>query len=180
MSRSFSVTAIVLNRRNYRDTDRFITVFSKEKGKLVGLAKGVRKLTSKKRASLEPGNLVKLSFATGKAHAYITESTLIHSFPEAKRSLLRITQTYQLLEIIDLLTVEDEPHPQVFNLLEITLQQLSVNGSKKPLLLENIRLILKDLGFTYDKQFSEQGLRRYIESLAERQLKTKQYLTLTP
>ena len=177
MSRTYTIHAIVLKRFNYQDADRFVTLFSAERGKVSGLAKGIRKLTSRKRASLEPGNLVKLSFVNGHKTPIITESELIYSFPTAKLNLPRITQLQQLLEIIDLLTVEEEPYPKVFELLKETLVHLGTNGHKKEVMLENIRLILQDLGFTYDKEFSEHGLRRYIEEIAEKKLRVKPFLT---
>ncbi|SRR3989344_2670903 len=177
MSHTFSLEAIVLKRHNFAEADRFITVYSRQQGKVSALAKGVRKLTSRKRAALEPGNHVKLMLAKGHTTPIVTEAVIINSFAPAKGNLSRITQTYQLLEIIDHLTVEDESHPQVFYLLKNSLSALEQGGSKKTMLLENIRLILKELGFTHDKQFSETSLKDYIESLAEKKLRTKEYFT---
>jgi len=177
--RSATVEAIVLKRHNYQEADRFITVFSRYQGKVEALAKGVRKLSSRKRPALEPGNHVKLSITTSTHLPLITEAILIHPFTAAKANLPRITQLHQLLEIVDLLTVETESHPQVFNLLQQSLRALETNGHKKDYLLENIRLILQDLGFTYDKKFSEGGLRRYIEDLGNRNLRSKAFLTVT-
>lgn len=177
MSNTFRLQAVVLKRNNFGDADRFITLFTKEQGKISVVAKGIRKIKSKKRAMLEPGNHVKLMLVKTKSSPIITEASLLNSFNAAKGNLPRLTQLYQLLEVIDFLTVEDESHPEVFDLLVSSLSALEQNGSKKSMLLENIRLILQDLGFTHDKEFSETSLREYIESLAEKKLKTKDFLT---
>jgi DNA repair protein RecO (recombination protein O) len=55
MAKTYTIEGVVLNRRDYAEADRIITIFSYEKGKIVVLAKGARKLTSKRLGSLEIG-----------------------------------------------------------------------------------------------------------------------------
>jgi DNA repair protein RecO (recombination protein O) len=175
--RTFSAEGVVLKRRNYGEADRIITVFTKDRGKLTAIAKGVRKLTSRKKGSIEPGTLAKFHFVKGRHWEILTQVQLISTFPGLRQSLVRITQLHQLLEIIDHLTVENQESPEVYHVFIDTLHVLEQPGAKKGLLLHNIRVILKSLGFTHDKLFTESQLKNYIESLAEKRLKSKDFLT---
>jgi len=177
MSKTFRAEGIVITRTPFGEADRLVTIYTRSRGKVTAIAKGVRRPTSKKKASLEPATQANFFFARGKNLHILTQAQLINSFAHARTNLTQLTQTFQLLEIINLLTVDDQPNTDVYALLLGSLHLLETNGTIKTQLLENIRRILQALGFTYDKQFSELGLKNYIESLAQRQLKTKNFLT---
>ena len=66
-SKNFNVNGIILKRNKVGETDRVVTLLTQDYGKLVAVAKGVRKLTSSKRAALEPGNLVRAYFVKTKS-----------------------------------------------------------------------------------------------------------------
>lgn len=178
MSRAFRFEGIVLKRVSFAETDRIVTLFSQNQGKQTLIAKGSRKITSKRLGSLEPGSHLVAAGVAGHTWPILTEVRLLHSFHHAYHNLTRLTQTCQILEIVDLLTAEAEPNPEVFGLLLETLTNLETNGHKKAYLLEQIRLILQAMGFTYDKVFTEAELQAYIEDLGQRRLKTKAFLSV--
>ena len=175
--KTYSASGVVLKRVNFGEADRLVTVFTEESGKVIALAKGVRRLTSSRKGALEPAAYSRFFFATGKNLDILTQAQLINSFFKAHDNLIRLTQTVQLLEIVDLLTAEKQAQPEVFALLIETLANLETNGHKKTYLLEQIRLILKALGFTHDKVFTELELKAYIEDLSQKRLRTKDYLS---
>ena len=176
MTRSFQVEGIVLKRINYGEGDRIVTRFTKESGKVTALAKGIRKISSKRAASLEIGTRTKCYIHSGKGMDIITQTVFLENFSRSRQNLVRITQLQQILEIIDLLTVEAQPAPEVYRVLIHTLQGLEKQSKQKGIILSNIRQILVILGFTFDKEFTEEGLKRYIEELGQKRLKTKQFL----
>jgi len=53
MPGSYKTEAIVLKRVSFGEADRLVTVFSRNRGKLTLLAKGIRRLTSRKKGHLE-------------------------------------------------------------------------------------------------------------------------------
>jgi DNA repair protein RecO len=57
--KSFSTQGIVLKRSNTGEADKIITILSQDYGKIVCVVKGVRKITSSKKATFEPGNIIK-------------------------------------------------------------------------------------------------------------------------
>ena len=176
VTKTYHAEGIVLKRTNLGETDRLVTIFTREYGKVTAVAKGARRITSTRAATLEPATQAQFFFVTGKSLDILTQSRLICSFTQAHANLTRVTQTYQILEVVDVLTAERQDHPEVYALLLSTLRSLNTDGPKKILLLENIRLILKALGFTHDKVFTPLELKHYIEDLANKTLHSKPFL----
>lgn len=180
MVRSFNLEAVVLKRFNYQEADRFITVFSKEQGKINLLAKGVRKMASKKRSALEVANHVKLHCVKAKSFSLITQAEPLHSFSHAKSNLTRITQIYQILEIIDILTAEEVSHQDIYQHLVNLLYSLEQGGKNKQKILSTIKLVISDLGFGLPTDNSELALRSHLESIVEKNLRSKAFFSPFP
>ena len=58
MNRLFKTDAVILKKRSYQETDQLITFFTKRFGKIIARARGVRRLTSRRAASLDLFNNV--------------------------------------------------------------------------------------------------------------------------
>ena len=174
--RTYKTAGIVLKRRNFGEADRIITLFSQHHGKIIALAKGVRRITSRRAAALEPATQSVFFFTRAKTWDILTQAQLINSFTRARRNLARVTQTYQVLEIIDLLTRENQSHPEIYDLLVDTLDSLNQSGNKRHLLVNNIRHLVNLLGFGVPQDNSEIALKHHIEAIADRSLRTKAIL----
>jgi DNA repair protein RecO (recombination protein O) len=72
--RSFRVTAIVLRHSDWGEADRLLTLFTREMGKLRAVAKGARKMRSRKAGHLEPFTHVKLQVAKGRDLPIVTQA----------------------------------------------------------------------------------------------------------
>jgi DNA repair protein RecO (recombination protein O) len=175
--KSFKTEGVVLKRINYGEADRIVTIFTKDFGKITAIAKGVRRLTSKKKSSLEPGTRAAFFFITGKNLHLLTQTDLIDSHQKLRQTLNGITKVNQMLEIVDLLLADQQEAASTYQILVNTLARFKIDGNHKQIILTNTQLILKELGYTHDKAFSEHGLKNYIEELAGRPLRTKAYLT---
>ena len=57
--------AVVLRHADWGEADRLITLYSHERGKLRAIAKGARKIRSRKAGHLEPFTRVTLQLARG-------------------------------------------------------------------------------------------------------------------
>jgi DNA repair protein RecO (recombination protein O) len=176
ISKSYRITGIVLKRTNYGEADRIVTLFTKEVGKLSVIAKGVRKPTSKRSASIELGTQLEALIIKGRGMDILSQTMIVNSFPQIKQDLTGCTQLYQLLEIIDVLTREEQELPEVYELFLQTLTNLATQTNHKQLLLSSFKTLTELLGFTPPTNMSEIGLKSYIESIAERHLKTKDFL----
>ena len=58
--------SIVLNRHDFRENDQMVSLYTKERGKVAVLAKGIKKITSKNSASLMPFSLLEADILPGK------------------------------------------------------------------------------------------------------------------
>ncbi len=176
ITRSYQIHGIILKRINYGEADRIVTLFTQEKGKITVIAKGVRKPTSKRAASIEVGTELEALIIKGRGMDILSQTVIIDSFPAIKQDLIGCTQLYQLLEIIDILTREDQELPEVYELLLNTLTNLSTQTNHKQLLLHSFKTLTEILGFAPPDSVSEIGLKSYIESIAERHLHSKDFL----
>src|SRR3989344_3096612 len=146
----YKTEVIILKRMNFSEADRILTCFTKKFGKINLLAKGARKLTSRKGGSLELLNWCKLSVATGQSLDLVLESQVERAFLPIKSNLYKTSLAYQVVEVCDKLTIEHQPSLRLFNLLLTTLAALSAetNRQKQKLVVASFQLkLLHILGF---------------------------------
>lgn len=169
--RTYKTEALILKRLNYGEADRILTIFSKHYGKVTIIAKGVRKIISKRGPNIESFNKVELSLYTGKNLDGVSEAKTINSFSNIRKNLRNIESAFQMCELVDLLTRDQQESRGVFNLLIEYFTKLNRDG--KINLQEFKTILLKMLGFLSEEEVLTQEIDDYIESLAERKIKTK-------
>lgn len=167
----------VLKRTNFGESDRYITIFSKYHGKIEVVARGVRKITSRRASHVETINLIEFQSIRGKKNYILTEATVVSPYGELKKDLKCIEKVFLLCELINLLCPERVPHTEVFVLLENLLHRIEKNGLPSVNFLEFQQDLLMLLGF-WDgkKQFTDDiQMRYFIENIVERKLKSKAF-----
>lgn len=145
--KTYSSEGIILARKNYSEADRILIVFSKNYGKLSLLAKGIRKLKSKKRGHLEIFSHVKFSAVTTNAIDIIAEVETINTFSKVRANLNKISLAYYFCEVVTKTTREDEIKNEVFNILIKFLSRLENETSLKKLRHEFLYELLEELGY---------------------------------
>ena len=115
--RKFTTEAIILSRKNYSEADRILTVYSKHYGKLGLLAKGVRKVKSRKRGHLEIFSHIKFSAVRGKDMDFLSEAELLNPLHNIRNDLKKVTVAYFFMEAIRKLTQNEEKNEELFTLL---------------------------------------------------------------
>lgn len=142
----YKVQGIVLKRTNLAEADRILTVFTREKGKIKVIAKGVRKTLSKLAGHLELFCLVDLRLAEGRNLDIITDAQVKKCFLNLRGNLRSTTTAYYLTEITEKMTAENQKHPEIFDLLLDVLQD--VNQKQSQLLVSYFELnFLNESGF---------------------------------
>jgi DNA repair protein RecO (recombination protein O) len=176
MSHSFKTEAIVLKRTNVGETDRIVTLLSKDQGKIVCVAKGVRKLKSSNRAILEPGNLAEVFLIETKSLPILTQSKLLKEPEILRRSLTGISQLSQILEIFDRLFVEnyieEESSQLAFAIYQELLSQNKHNTQIKLLLNQLVR----NLGYQDIKETAYANILDYVAEITEKKMKSFDFL----
>jgi DNA repair protein RecO (recombination protein O) len=115
------VEAVVIAHKEYGEADRFVRIFTLESGKLNTLAKGVRKIQSRKAAHLEPFTHVSLVLARGQTFWIITQAETIHAFPGIREDLNKTAESSYVLELVDKISTEGQPEQSLYRLVLDTL-----------------------------------------------------------
>ncbi len=173
MNHSYKVEAIVLKRVNVGEADRLVTVYSREEGKLRLIARGIRRLNSRKKGHLELFNRVKLELARGKSLDLITEAQTLEGFTNLRKNLNRVRIAYLLCELVDKLTPENMEHEAVYDLLGEALAKLNGDCANGNLIPEFEKQLLEFLGFGLPKQTDRSSLEAHILTITEKPLKSK-------
>ena len=119
--RSFRVEAVVLRHSDYGEADRLLTLYTRQLGKTRVLAKGARKIASRKAGHIEPFTYVKLQLARGRDMLLVTQADTVDAYLPLREDLILISQASYVLELLDRFTYEDESeNPSAFRLLTET------------------------------------------------------------
>ncbi|AGB41790.1 DNA repair protein RecO [Halobacteroides halobius DSM 5150] len=121
----FDTDAIVLRHYELGEADKIIVLFSRNKGKIRVVAKGVRKTKSSLAAGLEPFTYNHILVYQGKSDlGNLSQCDIKDSFSSLKDDILKMTAASYLAELVNELTVDHQPHQDIFDLLLLTLKLL--------------------------------------------------------
>ncbi|MCB0228536.1 MAG: DNA repair protein RecO [Anaerolineae bacterium] len=123
--RLYRADAIVLKRRDHGEADRLLTVFSAQHGKLVLLAKGVRKTRSRKAGHVELFTYSTILIAKTRTWDLVTQAETVETYLGLRDDLSRTAQAYYVAELLDSFTQESDSNPPMFLLLRDTLNRLA-------------------------------------------------------
>lgn len=143
---AFKTEGIILKRRNFGEADRILTVFTLHRGKISILAKGVRRITSKRAGNVELLNRVSIYLHQGKGMPILTEAQSLDTFQKLKADLTLSTYAYHILELVDKLTAENQENRILYTELVEVLQRLS-RHPRQILVRAFEAKILSNLGF---------------------------------
>ena len=122
--RLYRVSAIVLKRRDMGEADRLLTVLTRDRGKLTLLAKGVRRVASRKAGHIEPFTEVDILIVVGRTFHLVTQAETTTAHRRLREDLWLSAWAYYIAELVDVFTQDDDPHELLFDLLAETLQRL--------------------------------------------------------
>lgn len=133
MNRLFKTDGIVLKSIKLNESDKIVTIFSKNYGKIKAIAKGVRKTKSQFGSSLENLTMLKLLFYKGKNINIVSQTEIIHSFFPQCKNLSRYGWAVLSTEIVDKMSVEEDPNNSIYELLKTFM--ILLRDDESPLLL---------------------------------------------
>src|SRR3989344_2421117 len=106
--RAFKTEGIILRRRDFGEADRILIVFSLTRGKISVLAKGVRRISSRRSGNVELLNRVSMFLYPGKNFLILTEAESLETYQKLKEDLTLSTYAYHIIEITNKITAEDQ------------------------------------------------------------------------
>jgi len=167
MQRSFKTKAFVLRKRNLPNKDNIITLFSEKFGKINTIAKGVKKITSRRLPHLLTGNLISSIIYKRFDYLYLQETSLISGFTGIKGSQEKMNYLYFLFFVIERLLPENQPEKEIYSIVREFVINLSKTAFSTSKLEDYISKILISLGYLKEKKQSINQLIFIIESIID-------------
>lgn len=128
------------------EADRILTVFTQNMGKITVLAKGVRRITSRRGGNVELLNRSLMFLHPAKSFLILTEASVLDTYQRLKEDLTLSTYAFHIIELVDKLTAENQENRVVYEDLVNVLQKLSRNP-RQILIRAFEAKILSNLGF---------------------------------
>ncbi len=154
MQNSFVTDAINLKSYNLSESDKIIVMYSKDKGLIRGVAKGVKKPKSKLGARMDLLVANKVMLHKGKNLDTICQADVVNTFNKTRTDLDKIFYSMYVTEVISNFGLEDDPEASnVYNLLYKTLNSISNAETKVEILISVIKFQLKmmrETGFSLE------------------------------
>lgn len=156
---TYRVTGINLKGIPLGESDRIITILTREQGLIRAVAKGSRKQPSKLGGRMEQFVINDLLIAHGRWPAQtdasqrlqrVAQAETLQSFPRLSRSLAHLTAAQYLAEVTLILALSDQTQDDLFMLLVEHLERLEQASDPKvvlPLLTHGLYHLLALAGF---------------------------------
>jgi len=109
-------TGIVLRVIEFSETSCIVKLMTRDHGKITAIAKGARRPKSSFEAALDVLAICRIVFLhkTSGAMSLLTEAKLERRFRSSATNLKRLYAGYYVAELLNLMTDEGDPHPELF------------------------------------------------------------------
>lgn len=141
---NYVTDAINLKSYNLSESDKIIVMYSKEKGLIKGIAKGVKKTKSKLGARMDSLVANTVMLHKGRTFNTICQAESINTFKQTRTDLDKIFYSMYIAEVVNNFGLEDDPSSEsVYNLLYQALNYIANAQNKVDILLTVIKFQLK-------------------------------------
>jgi DNA repair protein RecO (recombination protein O) len=141
---------LVIRCTDFSETSRIVTLWTRELGKVRGLAKGGRRLKSSFESGLDlltVCSIVLLRKSSGGLDL-LTEARVQERFPALPRDLPALYAGYYIAELLGSKTEDWDPHPALYEEALVTLRSLGTPGVLTGPCLAHFELVLlRELGY---------------------------------
>ena len=141
---NFVTDAINLKAYNLSEADKIIVMYSKDKGLIRGVAKGVKKPKSKLGARMDLLGANKLMLYKGKNLDRICQAEALNTFQKTRQNMDKIFYSMYITEVVNNFGIEDDPcSKEVYDLLYKALDKISNAENNVEILIAVIKFQLK-------------------------------------
>ena len=130
--RTFRSEAIVISHKDWGEADRMLWLYTRKLGKVQAIAKGVRKMRSRKAGHLEPFTCSNLMFARGRSFLIVTQAETLAPFLDLREDLLKLGYAAYISELLDRFTYEEDDNHLIYQLLKDTLTRIDGEPESYP------------------------------------------------
>ncbi len=145
---------LILNKKELNEADLLATVFSKDFGKISGMAFGIRKSKKRSLLTLNPLNIAEITFQKKNGYYTIIETELVKNFSNIMKDIEKLEISLYILDSVNKIYDVNYENKDFFNKLEEifyfidNLENLKV-GYKYYIILIFLRRIMIEQGI-YD------------------------------
>jgi len=145
---SEKATALVLRVIDFSETSVIVTLLTREFGKVRALAKGARRPKGPFESALDLLALCRIVFLRKSSDALdlLTEAKLERRFRPPRGSLSNLYAAYYVAELLNELTDDYDPHPELFDAAITTLAELRTVSAAAGVLVRFELTALRVLG----------------------------------
>jgi DNA repair protein RecO (recombination protein O) len=148
-----SVAGIVLRRKDSGESDRRLTLLTKEFGKIDVVAKGARKPSSRLSGSTEPFSVAVFCLATRagagqRRNSFLTQAQPSTGFRGLRADYDRLCLALALIELFAVVLPFEEPNAEAYDLLFASLQSLERHSKPAAALVWAEVALLEISGFS--------------------------------
>jgi DNA repair protein RecO (recombination protein O) len=133
--RTYQTQGVIIKKTRLGEADRILSIYTRDLGKIQGVARGVRRSKSKMAGHLELLTYSQLTLARGRTLDIITGAQTIESFLPLKTDLMLTSYGLYATELVSQFTGEEQPDEVLFDLLLETLRAISSD--------QNLDLVLR-------------------------------------
>ena len=149
MKEQFTTNVINLKSYNISEADRIVVMYSKEKGLIKGVAKGIKKTTSKLGGRMDMLVANKLLLNKGKTLDTICQAEALNTFFNLRNDMNKLFYAMYASEIVSNFGIENDPNSEdIYNLFYSFLEKLSKAETKEKSMLSLIKFQLKIMDIT--------------------------------
>lgn len=128
--RSFRASAVVVRHSDWGEADRLLVLYTREQGMIRAVAKGARKITSRKGGHLQPFTHVTIQLAQGRDLLIVTQVETVNAFLPLHDDLTKTGNAAYVVELLYRFSYEEEGgNPTLFRLLTETLDRIEKEES---------------------------------------------------
>jgi DNA repair protein RecO (recombination protein O) len=126
---SEKLRAFVLSTLDYGDSDRIVSLFSLEHGRVRAFARGARKSRKRFGPALEPFARIDAQVRIKEGLSGIQQADIVSVYPGIRRDLASISHALYACELVDAITAEGQALPRLFRLLSAYLDRLETEAA---------------------------------------------------
>lgn len=130
------VQALVLSRRSYGEADRLVTLFTREAGLMRVLAKGVRRIPSRRGGHLEPFTNILALVHSSRDFQFVAHAETRAYFPALHADNKSLSHVQRVARLVLQTVEENHSYPELYDQILRMFEVLPTLSFSKKVLLE--------------------------------------------
>lgn len=115
---------IVIRTMDYGETNKIVTIYTRESGKIGLMARGAKKTKSRLSSISQLFTYGQYLFIRGGGLGTLRQGEIIHSYRGLRSDLFKTAYTAYIVELLDKVTEQDKNNPFLFEVLYQTLNYI--------------------------------------------------------